>query len=85
MTVPAKAQISNETIYKVLGGIAGGILGGQVGGGNGKVAAAAAGAALGVIAGGGMDWCLISANSGLFSRCERCRAMGFRIERSVSF
>jgi uncharacterized protein YgiM (DUF1202 family) len=49
---PAQAQVSNERIGNVLGGVAGGLLGSQIGGGSGRIVGAAAGAVGGVILGG---------------------------------
>lgn len=46
------AQVSNEGLGTVSGGVVGGLLGSQFGGGSGKVAAAAGGALLGAFLGG---------------------------------
>lgn len=46
------ADVNNEGIGSLAGGVAGGLLGSQFGGGSGKVAAAAGGALLGAFLGG---------------------------------
>ena len=46
------AQVTNEGVGTVSGGVLGGLLGSQFGGGSGKVAAAAGGALLGAFLGG---------------------------------
>jgi len=46
------AQLSNEDVGTMTGGVVGGLLGSQFGGGSGKVAAAAGGALLGAYLGG---------------------------------
>lgn len=46
------AEVNNEGIGTVTGGVVGGLLGSQFGGGSGKVAAAAGGALLGAYLGG---------------------------------
>lgn len=46
------AQVTNEGVGTVAGGVVGGLLGSQFGGGAGKVAAAAGGALLGAFVGG---------------------------------
>lgn len=46
------AQVTNEGVGTVAGGVVGGLLGSQFGGGSGKVAAAAGGALLGAFLGG---------------------------------
>ncbi|KTD34016.1 RT0821/Lpp0805 family surface protein [Legionella israelensis] len=46
------AQVNNEGVGTVAGGVVGGLLGSQFGGGSGKVAAAAGGALLGAYLGG---------------------------------
>lgn len=46
------AQVTNEGVGSLTGGVVGGLLGSQFGGGSGKVAAAAGGALLGAFVGG---------------------------------
>ena len=46
------AQVNNEGVGSLAGGVVGGLLGSQIGGGSGKVAAAAGGAVLGAFLGG---------------------------------